>query len=102
MNCLQNIEDATIKQWCTLEIAYNKSIKGKYEYDLNKIIDKATYYDDNINSKDINYEVTIGKLETKDKNNYVILKGHNNEYLEELLNMIDIDLNICALPNYTK
>lgn len=89
-------------KWCTLDIKYNKSIKGKYEYNLNKIIDKLTYYEDNINSKDIDYEITIGKLVAKDKNHYVVLKGQNNELLEEFLKMLDIDLNICATFNYTE
>lgn len=84
-----------------------KSIKGTYDFDLTKILDESinvTAYDGD--NKDVEYTIFAASLGTtldeKYRHDYVVLKGKTNKSLEELLNKIDVDLNVCAIPDYTK
>lgn len=92
-------------QECTMKLHYKKSIKGTYNYDLTKILDNSIEGVD-IDYKAIDYEILTGStlggpiLGEKYDHDYVIKKGESNKYLEEFLNIIDVDLNMCAIPNY--
>lgn len=68
---------------------YTKSDKGRYSYDLFKIIDGLSKYDGV--SENYKYIITVDNDEK-----YVIMEGQSNKYLDELLNEIDVNLDICA------
>lgn len=94
-------------QKCTLKLHYTKSIKGKYDYDITKILDNSINENDStLNDNQIDYKIYTRAsgsdfvLGEKYNHDYIIQKGENNEYLEQLLNTIDIDLDIYALPDY--
>ena len=92
-------------QTCTLMLKYTKSIKGTYDYDVNKIIensvdaDKKSYSMDNLPE----YEIYMGNpyVEQGYSYYYTIEKEKTNKYLDEFLNEIDVDLKVCANPEYT-
>ena len=85
-------------------LSYSKSLKGKYNYDIEKIL-KASTNADNM-SFDMNhlseYEFYLGEDLVNKYNStmFVVEKGKKNKYLEELLNSIDVDLSKCAKPIY--
>ncbi len=90
---------------CTLALKYTKSIKGKYDYDLTKILDESIIegsYDGDKNN--INYNLYAASFNTnlgsEYFHDYVISKDKTNKSLEELLDSIDIDLDVCAIPDY--
>lgn len=87
---------------CTQQLHYTKSIKGKYNYNLTKILDESIDYDDiEIDYEQVDYKIVSGNVfGEKYDHNYIIKKGQKNKQLEEFLKEIDVDLNICAIPNY--
>ena len=89
---------------CTSILKYTKSVKGTYKYDLEKII-KASVNADN-KSYDMSnlpeYEIYLGDkyMNKYDSLMFTVEKGKKNKYLNELLDMIDVDLDKCAKPDY--
>ena len=89
---------------CTSMLKYTKSVKGTYKYDLEKII-KASVNADN-KSYDMSnlpeYEIYLGDkyMNKYDSLMFTVEKGKKNKYLNELLDMIDVDLDKCAKPDY--
>ncbi len=97
-------EDCNSNEVCNLMLKYTKSIKGTYDYDLDKILEASTNADDK--SYDMNnlpeYEIYLGEDYTNRYNTltFTIEKGKTNKYLNELLKALDIDLDVCAYPDY--
>lgn len=93
-------------QTCTMELQYTKSIKGTYNYDVTKIIEASTNANDKSYSKDNlpEYELYLGEkyVQKYDTAMFVVEKGQTNNYLDELLEQLDVDLNQCANPDYVK
>ena len=89
---------------CTSMLKYTKSVKGTYKYDVEKII-KASVNADN-KSYDMSnlpeYEIYLGDkyMNKYDSLMFTVEKGKKNKYLNELLDMIDVDLDKCAKPEY--
>ena len=89
---------------CTSMLKYTKSVKGTYKYDVEKII-KASVNADN-KSYDMSnlpeYEIYLGDKYMKkyDSLMFTVEKGRKNKYLNELLDMLDVDLDKCAKPDY--
>lgn len=89
---------------CNMILKYTKSIKGNYNYDLEKILNESknannlSFDMDNLPE----YEITLGESLINKYNtlSFVVEKNKNNKYLDELLNIIDIDLNKCANVEY--
>lgn len=89
---------------CTSILKYTKSVKGTYKYDLEKII-KASVNADNKSydmSNLLEYEIYLGDkyMNKYDSLMFTVEKGKKNKYLNELLDMIDVDLDKCAKPDY--
>lgn len=91
---------------CTMQLHYTKSVKGNYDFDITSILDNSI---DNVNNhvdeKDIDYllfPITNNNdiLDEKYNSNYVIKKGEKNASLDDLLNELELDLDLCAIPNY--
>lgn len=82
---------------CTLKLVYTKSIKGRYDYDINKIIKESTDANDMTFAMD-----NLPEYELRDKfdHSYVVEKGKENKYLNELLEQLDVNLNQCAFKDY--
>lgn len=93
-------------QTCTEELRYTKSIKGTYDYDVTKIIEASTNANDKSYSKDNlpEYELYLGEkyVQKYDTAMFVVEKGQTNNYLDELLEQLDVDLGQCANPDYVK
>ena len=93
-------------QTCTMELQYTKSIKGTYNYDVTKIIEASTNANDKSYTKDNlpEYELYLGEkyVQKYDTAMFVVEKGQTNNYLDELLEQLDVDLNQCANPDYVK
>ena len=91
---------------CTMELRYTKSIKGTYDYDLNKIINASTNANEKLYSMDNlpEYEITLGEKYIKKYNTltFTVEKNQTNNYLDELLKQIDINLDQCANQDYVK
>lgn len=91
-------------QSCTMMLKYTKSIKGKYNYDVMKIIEDDSIEVDQSHSMDHlpEYEIYMGNsyVEKGYGYYYTVEKGKTNPYLEELLKDIDVDLKVCAVPEY--
>lgn len=89
---------------CTSMLKYTKSVKGTYKYDVEKII-KASVNADN-KSYDMSnlpeYEIYLGDkyISKYDSLMFTVEKGKKNKYLNELLDMIDVDLEKSAKPDY--
>lgn len=89
---------------CTSMLKYTKSIKGTTTYNVIKIIDDGNIEVDKSHSM-INlpeYEIYMGNsyIEKGYGYYYSIEKGETNEYLDEFLKEIDINLKVCAEPDY--
>ena len=93
-------------QTCTEELRYTKSIKGTYNYDVIKIIEASTNANDKSYSMDNlpEYELYLGEkyVQKYDTAMFVVEKDQTNNYLDELLEQLDVDLNSCANPDYVK
>ena len=91
---------------CNADLRYTKSIKGTYDYDLIKIIEASTNANDNLYSMDNlpEYELYLGEkyVQKFDTNMFVVENGQTNNYLDELLEQLNVDLNSCANPDYVK
>lgn len=89
---------------CAAILKYSKSIKGKYDFDVMKIIDNSINANDIENTNDdlIDYEIYMGNsyIEKGYSNLYIIKKGKINKYLDEFLNEINVNLNECAQSEY--
>lgn len=91
---------------CNADLRYTKSIKGTYDYDITKIIESSTNANDKSYSMDNlpEYELYLGEEYTLkyDTLSFVVEKGKENKYLDELLEQLNIDLDTCANPDYIK
>ena len=89
---------------CTSMLKYTKSVKGTYKYDVEKIIKASVNADSK--SYDMSnlpeYEIYLGDkyMSKYDSLMFTVEKGKKNKYLNELLDMIDVDLDKCAKPEY--
>lgn len=91
-------------QTCTDVLKYTKSIKGQYDYDIMKIVENSVNSADKsyMNENRPEYEIYMGNsyVEKGYGYYYTIENGQTNKYLEELLNEIDVNLKVCAEPEY--
>lgn len=91
---------------CTLDLEYTKSIKGTYDYNIEKIIEASTNANDKSYSMDNlpEYELHLGQkyVEKYDTLTFTVEKEQTNQYLNELLEQLNIDLDLCAIPDYIK
>lgn len=89
---------------CNSILKYSKSIKGTYNYDIDKILKNSTNANDkNYDMKNLpEYEIYLGEKYIKkyDTIMFTVEKGKKNKYLNELLDLIDIDLSKCAKKDY--
>lgn len=84
-------------QSCNSMLKYSKSIKGIYTYDVRRILDNSV----DANSKSYSMDnLPEYELYDKDGHYYTIEKGQTNEYLDEFLKEINVDLKVCANPYY--
>lgn len=80
---------------CNSMLQYNKTIEGKYDYDVIEIIRHSM-------------DANIHQYTNESLPEYLISsgKGHefntddDNKYLKKLLELINVDLSQCAKPNY--
>lgn len=91
-------------QLCNSILEYTKSLKGKYDYDVMKILDDDSIEIDKSHSMDNlpEYEIYMGNDYVKEGYGYYysVEKGKTNKYLDEFLKSIEIDLNTCAEAEY--
>ena len=89
---------------CNSMLKYTKSIKGNYNYDIEKILRASTNADGMSfeMSKLPVYEIYLGEeyMKKYDSLMFVVENGKKNKYLDEFLNSIDVNLNKCAKPDY--
>lgn len=89
---------------CNAMLKYTKSIKGKYDYDIDNIIKESTNANDKTFPMDNlpEYEIYLGEkyINKYDTLSFVVEKGKKNKYLDEFLKLIDVDLSKCAKPEY--
>lgn len=89
---------------CTDMLKYTKSIKGKTDYDVLKIIKEDGVEMDKSHSMDNlpEYEIYMGNsyVEKGYGYYYSIEKGQTNKSLEEFLKEINVELKVCAEPEY--
>ena len=89
---------------CSDILRYTKSVKGTYDYDLDKILASSTNANDKQYSMDNlpEYEIYLGEEYTEKYNTltFTVEKGKKNKYLNELLKDLDINLKKCASPDY--
>ena len=89
---------------CNSMLKYTKSIKGIYNYDIEKILKASTNADGM--SFDMNklpvYEIYLGEeyMKKYDSLMFVVEDSKKNQYLDEFLDLINVDLNKCAKPDY--
>lgn len=84
---------------CTAMLEYTKSIKGKYDYDVMKIIDTSKEFDNMMDKPNdlIDYEIYIGtSLMEKGYNSLYVIEKERENYIDEFLTGINVDLNMCA------
>lgn len=89
---------------CNSMLKYTKSIKGNYNYNIEKILMASTNADGMSfeMSKLPVYEIYLGEeyIKKYDSLMFVVENGKTNQYLDEFLNSINVDLNKCAKPDY--
>jgi hypothetical protein len=91
-------------KFCEDVLEYTKSIKGKTDYDVLKIIEDEVEMDKSYSMDNLpEYNIYMGNsyVEKGYGYNYSIEKGQTNKFLEEFLKEIDVDLNVCAEPDNT-
>ena len=95
-------ESCKLFEICNDRLKYTKSIKGTYNFDLSIILNDNIELEDNVSDyKLVDYEIMpFTTMREKYNNDYIIKKGHNNKYLEELLSELDLNINKCAVPDY--
>ncbi len=80
---------------CTMMLKYTQAREGKYDYDIMQIVK---------HSVDANNEQYIDTFLLKYKiftgSGHQFITDDDNKYLHEFLNLLDIDLNSCAEPDY--
>lgn len=97
-------ESCPVGRMCNLILKYVKSIKGTYDYDIEKILENSTNANDK--SYEMNnlpeYEIYLGEKYMKkyDTIMFTVEKNKKNKYLDELLKKINVDLSKCAKPEY--
>ncbi len=91
-------------QVCTSMLKYTKSQKGKYNYNIMKILDDDSIEIDKTHSMDNlpEYEIYLGNYYVENGYGYyyTVEKGKVNKFLDELLKSINVDLKVCAEPEY--
>ena len=91
-------------RFCNSMLKYLMSIKGKYNYDVEKILMASTNADGkSYDMKNLpEYEIYLGEeyIEKYDTLMFTVEKGKSNKYLNELLSLINVDLSKCAKPIY--
>lgn len=91
-------------QTCNSILKYTKSVKGTYDYDIMKILEDDSIEVDKSHSMDNlpEYEIYLGNYYVENGYGYyyAVEKGKTNKYLDELLQSINVDLRICAEPEY--
>lgn len=89
---------------CTSMLRYTKSIKGNYNYDIEKILSASTNADGMSfeMSKLPVYEIYLGEeyMKKYDSLMFVVENGKKNKYLDEFLDTLNVDLKKCAKPDY--
>lgn len=80
-----------------LKLEYTKSIDGKYDYDILKILENSVNSEEKTYSMDNlpEYEIYTGTGIM-----YVIENGQKNKYLDNFLKQINFDITKCAEPEY--
>lgn len=83
---------------CTDMLKYTRTLKGNYEYDVSKIIENSVDAQDKTYSMDNlpEYEIYVGE----EHHYYTIEKGQTNQYLNEFLKQLNIDLDTCAKKDF--
>ena len=87
-------EACPLNSTCNAMLKYNKAIGGTYDYDVMKIIknsviaDEITFTNENLPEYEI-YPANQEKV-------YHLITDKNNEYLDEFLKQIDVNLKQCA------
>lgn len=82
-------------QMCTMELIYTKSVEGTYDYNIMEIIKHSSdanllqFNNDNLPV----YEIYSGKGQH-------FITDDDNKYLKEFLKSINVDLSLCAKPDY--
>ncbi len=90
-------------QTCNSMLTYTKSIKGQYDYDIIKIVDNINSEEKSYTNKNHpKYEIYMGNsyVEKGYSYYYTIEQNQKNTYLNELLKTINVDLTVCATPEY--
>lgn len=91
-------------KFCTDMLSYSKSIKGTTKYDVLKIIKEKGVEKDKVHSMNNlpEYEIYMGNsyVEKGYGYYYTIEKGQTNKSIEELLKEINVELQVCAEPEY--
>jgi len=89
---------------CNSMLKYSKSVKGTYDYDIEKILKASTNANDKTYDMDNlpEYEIYLGEeyIKKYDSLMFTVENGKKNKYLNELLTLIDVDLSKCAKPDY--
>ena len=82
-------------QTCTMELRYTKSVEGTYDYNIMEIIKHSSdanllqFNNDNMPV----YEIHSGKGQH-------FITDDDNKHLKEFLKSINVDLSLCAEPDY--
>ena len=91
-------------QECEDMIEYTKSIKGTYDFDPIKIIEENNIEINETHSMDNlpKYEIYVGDIYVQKGYEYYysVKNGTKNKSLDDLLNKLEIDLDVCANKNY--
>lgn len=78
-----------------MELRYTKSVEGTYDYNIMEIIKHSSdanllqFNNDNLPV----YEILSGKGQ-------YFITDDDNKYLKEFLKSINVDLSLCAEPDY--
>lgn len=90
---------------CTMMLKYTKSVKGTYNYDIQKIIEEVSNSErfmGHSSNNSYRYEIGLGEkyIEVYDTLTFSVERGINSFYLDEFLHSINVDLTKCAKPEY--
>lgn len=93
-----------VSENCNTMLKYTKSKKGTYSYNVVKILEDEENEVDKSHSMDNlpEYEMYVGNtyVEYGYGYYYTVEKSKTNKYLDEFLKEIDVDLKVCAEPEY--